>query len=96
MIVGSILDSVTRVECDIKSIQLPILWLDEHSAQLEELGVEQSTTDFNNVKYITFYKIDSLTPIEIEDRDCTIIMSSGQEYTTTLKIEEVKQLIENE
>lgn len=46
LIVGSILDSVTRVECNIKSIQLPILWLDEHSAQLEELGVEQSETDF--------------------------------------------------
>lgn len=94
MIVGSTLDSITRVKT--KVIELPILWLDEYSAQLEELGVEQSATDFNSVKYITFYKIDSLTPIEIEGRDCTVLMSSGQEYTTTLKIEEVKQLIENE
>lgn len=96
IITGSIADNLRRMNNGNKGVELPILWLDEHSAQLEELGVNLSKTDFDNIKMITFYKIDTLTSVNIEGRDCTIIMCSGEDYTTTLLIEEVKQLIEND
>lgn len=70
------------------NITLPILFHNEASEQLEDLGLPTDTTQLD-ITGVTFYSIDAIYPRMFDGILYTIVVSSGLEYTCTIPKEEL-------
>lgn len=67
----------------MKGIELPILWNNEKTAQLAELGIEYEPEE---TRLCAFYNINGITPYEISDNVWgTAILVNGDVYICPLK-----------
>lgn len=76
------------------TIDLPILWMDEKDALLEELNIKTSDeVDFTNTRTLSFLHIDAVAEVSIDGRECSIIYSSGADFTCVLSKKKVLEII---
>ena len=71
-------------------IKLPILFYNENDAMLSELGVKITDTE---TRQIIFFTIDRIEQHYRDGKECTLIVSNGEEMICPLKIKEVEVLI---
>lgn len=76
----------------MKHIELDIYWLEGFANQKKELGLELEKGDATTKK-VTFFTIDNISETDYHDEKVGCVSSGGQEYLTTLSLEELKHRI---
>lgn len=74
-------------------IKLPIFYHTDETTSLKSVGVDYQLEDCE-IKEITFYNIDAISPNIEEDKEYCTIFSSGDEFTCSLSYKEVEYLID--
>jgi hypothetical protein len=81
----------------MRGIELPIFYLNEATAQAEELDITMPLTEYN-IKPITFYNIECIAQYEDEFDDgkpYSVIFANADKFTCALTYEELKKRIES-
>lgn len=73
-------------------IELPILCHDTTSSSLQELGIKYNLSECD-VKPMTFYSIDSVTPYKDGDFEGTHIFSGNTIFICPIQYDKVKTLV---
>lgn len=76
-------------------IHLPILFLSDTDQQLVALGITTDDDCPPEVRQMTFYRIDALSPYYYDDKEYTCIHTASQSFICPKEIGEVEKLIIN-
>lgn len=78
----------------MKSIKLPVLFLNDNDLELTELGIKSESDCVPEIIGMLFYNIDAISHITHRGQKCTCIYSGGTEFISPLSIYEVQQILE--
>lgn len=73
-------------------IELPILFHDDTTKSLEDLGVTVNMGEFQR-RLMTFYVVDAINPYEEKDFSGTQVHSGGQVFVCPYTYEQLKKIL---
>ena len=74
----------------MKEIELPIFHYTEKTDTLKKLGLDYKLSDCE-IRYMTFYNINAVSPYLDEDKEYCSIHSNGSEFICSLSYLKVKE-----
>lgn len=74
-------------------VKIPVFFNTDETLQLEDLGIESNLADCE-LRDVTFYNINYISPYLDKDNTYTTIASNGTSFISPLSTDEVENLIE--
>ena len=78
----------------MKSIKLPVLFLNGNDLRLTELGIKEEEECVPEVKSVIFYRIDAISPHTHDGVEITCIHTAAQDFLCPMKIQDVQKQID--